>query len=179
MSQAEIRALQEALHRVKFRRDTILLESLHEEFEKRLVDLYVLLDKNEGEFFAPYSGVRTFESQASLYRLGRADLKGRRLPGPIVTNADAGDSAHNWGCAADFGEFRPGATGQQVWNDANWDVFAKCVRLAGLTWGGDFKMIDRPHVELKLRVRWSEVGKIYRARGAIKALEFINENLEG
>jgi len=43
------------------------------------------------------SGLRSFEEQTKLYAQGR-----NGTPGPIVTNAQAGDSAHNWGAAVDF-----------------------------------------------------------------------------
>lgn len=114
----------------------------------------------EGTYWAPYSGYRGLNDQALLY------AKGRTVPGRIVTNAAPGNSAHNWGCATDWAEFRPGYKGQDPWAKANWPEFAAAVKTAKMKWGGDFKeLVDRPHCELPIEVSWSKVGDVYRAQG--------------
>lgn len=125
-----------------------------------------------GWYFAPYSAGRSLEDQQALYNHGRTDSQ------PLVTNAQAGDSAHNWGCATDFAEFRAGFTGQDIWDKANWDYYAQAVRDVGLAWGGDFpKFADKPHNQLYLDTSWKSVGDVYRANGSDAAQAFITSNL--
>jgi peptidoglycan L-alanyl-D-glutamate endopeptidase CwlK len=88
------------------------------------------------------TGTRTYQEQAELY------AKGRSAPGPIVTNAPAGYSWHNFGVGWDFVVFD--ANGQPQWNSP---LMACCGRIAeslGLEWGGAWKGFqDTPHIQLK------------------------------
>lgn len=129
----------------------------------RLVEL--LESSKAGAYFMPYSAARGLDEQAKLYAYGRTDTsKG------VVTNAKPGDSPHNWGCATDWGEFRPEFVGQEVWNKANWEFYADCVRGAGLRWGGDFKSFkDKPHNELSINQSWRRIGDIFRKEGKLIA----------
>lgn len=74
------------------------------------------------------STYRDFESQAALY------AQGRTKPGAKVTNAQAGQSWHNWRCAFDF---VPVVNGKAMWADTA--TFERCGVLAesvGLEWAG-------------------------------------------
>jgi peptidoglycan L-alanyl-D-glutamate endopeptidase CwlK len=51
--------------------------------------------ESEGIVFRITQGLRTWEEQDALYQ------QGRTTPGPIVTNAPAGSSWHNYGLAVD------------------------------------------------------------------------------
>lgn len=85
------------------------------------------------------STFRDAESQALLYQQGRRDA------GPIVTNADAGHSFHQWRLAFDF---VPVVNGKAVWNDNK--LWAKCGAIGqalGLEWGGSWKFQDKPHFQ--------------------------------
>lgn len=107
-----------------------LVDALHQVAESVPFDLYV------------YEGVRSLERSAELY------AQGRTRPGPIVSNAQPGQSPHNWRMAADV---YPYVNGKSVENaDApEWAEFGAAVKLAGMTWGGDFsRLVDKPHVEL-------------------------------
>lgn len=76
------------------------------------------------------STYRDGASQDALY------AQGRTKAGPIVTNAKAGQSFHNYRCAFDF---VPIANGKADWN--NIITFGKCGRVAkalGLEWAGDW-----------------------------------------
>jgi len=88
------------------------------------------------------TGTRTYQEQAELY------AKGRSAPGPIVTNAQAGYSWHNFGVGWDFVVFD--ANGQPQWNSP---LMACCGRIAeslGLEWGGHWTGFqDIPHIQLK------------------------------
>lgn len=74
------------------------------------------------------STYRDYESQTALY------AQGRTTPGPIVTNAKAGYSWHNFRVAWDF---VPIVNGKAMWNDTA--AFVKCGHIAeelGIEWAG-------------------------------------------
>lgn len=102
-------------------------------------------------------------------------MKGRTLPGPIVTNAKPGESAHNWGCASDWALVD--AKGAFAWppsHDKVWNEYADAVEKLGLKWGGTFKrLVDNPHNELSLTCPWSMVMNIHQVRGREAADKFI------
>jgi peptidoglycan LD-endopeptidase CwlK len=94
--------------------------------------------------------LRTFEEQDLLYQ------KGRTRPGPIVTNAKAGASYHNYGLALDFClEIK----GKLVWNvDKNWMKVVECFKEYGFDWGGDWtKFHDYPHFEKSFEFHWRDL----------------------
>src|SRR5690606_12092414 len=84
-----------------------------ERFRRGLHPLYLpfydALCLELGDHWQPYFGIRTHEQQAFLY------AQGRDRPGRVVTNARAGESAHNYGCASDWTVWRGG---QPLWPDA-------------------------------------------------------------
>lgn len=85
------------------------------------------------------SALRTYEEQHRLY------LQGRETPGRIVTNADAGESYHNFGLAFDFAVVK---NGRAVWdqNHPDWKAFVAICKGMGLEWGGDWRTFkDFPH----------------------------------
>lgn len=98
------------------------------------------------------SGLRSMSTQDALY------AQGRTAPGPIVTNARAGESPHNYGMAADiypmvggivdFGDGPPVPGAAPAWA-ALWKAVAQEPRLtSGRGWiigGGP----DAGHVELR------------------------------
>jgi peptidoglycan L-alanyl-D-glutamate endopeptidase CwlK len=82
-------------------------------------------------------GYRTFEQQAELY------AKGRTKPGGIVTNAQPGESYHNYGLALDV---VPIQDGQPQYDTEKWPTIAEIGKKYGFKWGGDFKSLDdKPH----------------------------------
>lgn len=89
-------------------------------------------------------GLRTAAQQDALY------AQGRTAPGRIVTYAQAGQSRHNSGVAADAGVF---AAGRYI-DDSNPTLADKvhraCAAVAakhGLEWGGSWKFQDTPHYQ--------------------------------
>lgn len=82
---------------------------------------------------------RTFQEQEDIY------AQGRTKPGPKVTAAAAGWSAHNYGLAFDVcqhgGEPYPD-------NDDWWEKVGRLGESLGLEWGGRWKHPDRPHFQL-------------------------------
>lgn len=86
-------------------------------------------------------GRRTLQEQQDLYDQGRTQ------PGSIVTKAQPGMSAHNWGMAADLLPVNP-ATGKGDWNyDAGFQAMAAEAKKQGLTSGYNWKFKDAPHLE--------------------------------
>ena len=86
-------------------------------------------------------GKRTLEEQKDLY------AQGRTTPGNIVTKAEPGLSAHNWGLAVDLLPVNP-ATGKGDWNyDAGFKAMAEAAKKQGLTSGYFWKFKDSPHIE--------------------------------
>jgi hypothetical protein len=84
------------------------------------------------------SGLRTPEQQAELYTHGRGGV-----PGPVVTNAPAGTSFHNWGAAADVNPRGREGT------PADYATIGDAAKNLGLNWGGDFRSIkDLDHIQM-------------------------------
>ena len=74
--------------------------------------------------------------------------KGRTVPGRKVTNAQAGQSAHNFGLALDF---VPMENGRPQWNAEHpaWRQAGNLCPTYGLEWGGSWsKFRDMPHVQV-------------------------------
>lgn len=106
--------------------------------------------------------LRTFAEQDALYAQGRTklfDAKGNRLG--KVTNAKAGQSAHNYGLAVDI-VLLVDKDGNGTYESAAWDVkgdydkdgmadWMECIQIFkkyGWKWGGDWATFkDYPHVE--------------------------------
>lgn len=87
-------------------------------------------------------GSRSIIEQAKVYS------QGRTTPGPIVSNAPAGSSAHNFGLGIDFAF--ADESGRPIWpNDAPWKEVGQIGKSLGLVWGGEFKgkFKDLPHLE--------------------------------
>lgn len=82
---------------------------------------------------------RSWDEQDRLY------AKGRTTPGHTVTNAQGGNSYHNWGLAFDAAPFENGKISNDV---AKYKQLGKIGEQVGLEWGGTFKSItDYPHYQ--------------------------------
>lgn len=114
--------------------------NLHPQVRNKVAAIQDQLD-NESIPLKFFEGFRTPQRQAYLY------AKGRTAPGPRVTNADAWESHHQYGVAADFVRFENGD-----WNWGNdtdqekseWRRFHEIARandLEPLSW-------EKPHVQL-------------------------------
>jgi peptidoglycan L-alanyl-D-glutamate endopeptidase CwlK len=86
---------------------------------------------------------RTAEEQAVLY------AQGRTTPGPIVTRAKPGQSAHNFGLAVDVAIL---VHGKLDWERASplWATVGKLGQNRGLEWYGapDAEFSELPHFQL-------------------------------
>jgi peptidoglycan LD-endopeptidase CwlK len=98
-----------------------------------------------GNGFRVAQGLRTYAEQAALF------AQGRTAPGNIVTNAPAGYSNHNFGCAVDCYPFASGEAGDLVWDheDPKFAAMVAVLLSEGLIWGGSWISIeDWPHFQL-------------------------------
>lgn len=140
------------------------------------------LCSSNGLNMVPYSGLRTLEYQAKLWRQHRsiqeinekisylkeqncdylASILDKVGPQPgvvnehlVVTHAIPGYSWHNWGCAVDFFVREDDRSACWNSNDARYDQFGEFVKQSGLKWGGDFN--DKGHVQVDQK----EIPDIY------------------
>lgn len=96
-------------------------------------------------------GARDAAEQERLY------AKGRTAPGPIVTNARAGQSAHCYAAAADIALVLDSGAGWLAGDHPAWLELAELVRARGLITGTDFRAFaDRAHLE---HPRWRELAR--------------------
>lgn len=99
----------------------------------------------EGVFIRVASGLRTYAEQATIY------AQGRGAPGHIVTDARAGYSNHNFGCAVDCYPFTHGESGLIDFEEhtPQFQAMVAAMKAQGLVWGGDWHSIhDAPHFQL-------------------------------
>lgn len=101
------------------------------------------------------AGVRTAEEQQALFALGRTK------PGKVVTYLDGvrkksnhQPKADGFGYALDLAFLEDldgdGEIDDPSWNEKRpWGLYGAIAKGLGLTWGGDWKMRDFPHIELK------------------------------
>lgn len=96
--------------------------------------------------------LRSKDEQADLY------AQGRTSPGHIVTDAQAGQSAHNYGLAIDI---VPMVNGKPDWNghDPVWMQLGELGQAAGLEWAGEpgFPFQEEPHFQ---HPTWRELAGI-------------------
>lgn len=87
---------------------------------------------------------RSWDDQDVLY------AQGRTTPGLIVTDAEGGDSYHNWGLAFDCA---PVVNGTVDWSDlAKFTQMGNIGQQVGLEWGGNWttfkiQLLDMPHFQ--------------------------------
>ncbi|MGC5776598.1 M15 family metallopeptidase [Paenibacillus pabuli] len=104
-------------------------------------------------------GYRSIEEQDALYNQGRSSA------GSIVTNAQGGDSYHNYGLAIDFALRTP--EGDVVWDmdrddngngQADWMEVVELAKELGFTWGGDWANFpDYPHLQMDFGLSINEL----------------------
>ncbi len=104
-----------------------------------------LAEANDGQLGAGITvkiicGTRSYAEQTALF------AQGRTTHGPIVTNAPAGYSNHNFGIAFDIGIFDRGA---YLEDSPLYATAGALGRIQGLEWGGDWASFrDEPHFQL-------------------------------
>lgn len=108
-----------------------------------LVDAFMAAAAGAGLDLLVTCTSRTLAEQSALY------AQGRTAPGRIVTDAPAGESAHNFGLAIDI---VPIVNGKPDWQGADpvWKQAGALGVAAGLVWAGSpgFAYPEEPHFEL-------------------------------
>lgn len=135
------------------------IDTLEPDFKEQIQQLLQATEGVTGRKWVVTDGRRTMAEQRKLYN------QGRTTKGKVVTNAQAGSSAHNFGYAADLA---PLATdGKTIdWNAPKeiWKRMADIAIEMGLTAGFYFHTIfDAPHIESPkwkiVQAQWKE-GKV-------------------
>jgi len=112
------------------------LELIHPELSRRVRQLADMLDFP----IRVVQGLRTYAEQDALY------AQGRTAPGRIVTNAQGGQSMHNFGLAVDLA---PMIEGKPDWDasDTNWQEMLAKGLTCGLEEGAHWTHVqpDYPH----------------------------------
>jgi LAS superfamily LD-carboxypeptidase LdcB len=115
----------------------------------------LVLASAEGFTLQITQGLRTFAEQDALFK--------KR---PKVTNAKGGQSMHNYGLAVDFA-FVVG--GKVSWDEKFYKNIGRWADAVGLEWGGRWKFVDLPHVQLKGLPSYKALVPIYN-QGGFKAV---------
>lgn len=146
-----------------------ILKNVHpkqRELVTRLIDIMIAA----GYDARVTQGLRTFAEQESLY------AQGRTKPGNRVTNARGGQSNHNYGLANDITIFK---NSKPDWNDLTpYRLLGREAKKLGLEWGGDWKAVDMPHVQLK-GMSVKECQTFYNRGGLTAVWDRMNQILGG
>lgn len=114
---------------------------LDQEFTQRLLVVFKLMKERHGYDMVLLEGYRSPERQAKL-----------REQGSNVTQVGANMSYHQYGLAADSAFFRDGKvviSERDPWAMRGYELYGEIAAQVGLTWGGNWKMQDYGHVELR------------------------------
>jgi peptidoglycan L-alanyl-D-glutamate endopeptidase CwlK len=105
------------------------------------------------------SGTRTYDEQAELF------AQGRTKSGKIVTNAEPGESNHNFGLAWDVGLFR----GNEYLPESElYDAAGAIGKELGLEWGGDWtRLVDKPHFQLRTVMTLAQIREKFEGGNTI------------
>lgn len=119
-------------------------EIIHSSYSGRLALVHPLLAQKitnlidiagtEGYRLTVTQGLRTFEEQDRLFK--------KR---PKVTNARGGQSYHNYGVAADLAFI---VDGKISWEIGLYKNIGRWAGRVGLEWGGNWRFVDMPHLQL-------------------------------
>lgn len=99
----------------------------------------IALAKLEGREVLVTETVRDEEYQAYLY------AQGRTRPGSIITNSPV-PTFHSVKAGLAF-DICQNVRGREYNDEAFWDVVSRIGKALGFTWGGDWKMVDKPHFQ--------------------------------
>ncbi|WP_085521450.1 peptidoglycan-binding protein [Tuberibacillus sp. Marseille-P3662] len=141
---------------------TVSVETLIDRSVRNMGDVHPLVEKktkevirqayNEGIYVQISSGFRSFDEQAELY------AQGRTTGGNVVTNAEPGESVHNYGFAVDY--FLTSDYGNKaLWSvNDDWCRVAEIAKSLGFEWGGDWTSFkDYPHLQLTEGLTWQDL----------------------
>lgn len=137
---------------------------LHPEIKDEVNELYrkAAALMPEGTVIRIVQGLRTFPEQHALF-----------IQQPKVTNADQGQSYHNYGLAIDFALLVNGKIDWTV--NATWLIVVKVFTDAGYQWGGNWsKFKDNPHLEKTFGHGFRDLLAKHNAKDFIVGTEYVN-----
>lgn len=114
---------------------------LDDVFAQQLLRVYRLMKERHGYEMVLIEGYRSPERQDEL-----------AAAGGHVTNAAAWQSYHQYGLAADSAFLKDGRvviSEKDPWAMRGYRLFGEVAAEVGLTWGGNWKLMDLGHVELR------------------------------
>jgi hypothetical protein len=139
------------------------VDELHPVLAQRVAELINRTAQQNNIASMVHDGFRSFAEQTALFN------QGRTTPGPIVTNAQAGESYHNYGLAVDV---VTNQNGKPAWLEHDALLRGPIGQGLKLEWGGawkDFK--DLPHFQLTMGLKVRDCLAIYNQNGhSIKAV---------
>lgn len=125
-------------------KDNVDINELHPIVKEKLLELRKTAHTKHGIQFKVTSGYRDQREQNALYAKGRTAVS-RGRGESIVTNVRYPYSFHNHRVAFDI---VPIVNDQPVWNNEDmWIRLGAIGRNIGFSWGGDWKMVDKPHFQ--------------------------------
>lgn len=116
-------------------------KKMNSEFVQRLLTVYKVMGDQYGYDMVLLEGYRSPERQARLLKKGSH-----------VTNAGSYKSYHQFGLAGDSAFIKNGKiviSEKDPWAMRGYKLYGKVAKSAGLVWGGDWRMMDLGHVELR------------------------------
>lgn len=129
---------------------------------------------SQGAGYWVVSGFRGYSQQEELY------AQGRTAKGPIVTNARGGQSAHNFGIAADL--VRDGYLErvglQPDYRPESYNLLGPLAGKHGLAWGGNWRFKDLPHVQwpgLATALQLEPLRQAFELGGLAAVWKFIDD----
>lgn len=120
------------------------IDTLDPKFHEKVNQVRLEALKQTGYEWAVVSATRTIKEQHALY----VESKDGDGVQDNVTNADGGQSPHNFGKACDLAPVAP--SGAVIWTAPKevWEKMGLIAESLGLVWGGHFKKLyDAPHIE--------------------------------
>lgn len=116
-------------------------KKMNSEFVQRMLTVYKIMRDQYGYEMVLLEGYRSPQRQARLLKKGAN-----------VTKAGSYKSYHQFGLAGDSAFIRNGKiviSERDPWAMRGYQLYGKVAKSAGLVWGGDWRMQDLGHVELR------------------------------
>lgn len=116
-------------------------KKMNSDFVQRLLTVYKVMSEQYGYDMVLLEGYRSPARQARLLKKGSH-----------VTKAGSYKSYHQFGLAGDSAFIRNGKiviSEKDPWAMQGYRLYGEVAKSAGLVWGGDWKMMDLGHVELR------------------------------
>jgi len=145
--------------------DAPLPAELHPKVEEKKNELIIKAEQ-VGIQVVITDTIRTSEEQDALYAQGRTE------EGNIVTNAEAGESYHNYGLAVDYA--LEDQSGNIIWDieydgnengEPDWFEVAEIAKGLGFEWGGDWEQFqDYAHLQISFGLSINRLQHGWRPR---------------